>query len=470
MFYITVIMQKIFLDATRELAKHTNDVVDEIWNYIKVGRLVQAGVLLFAAQEHIRLGPSCKKNGYSKPDGFAIIARRIINSFYTLDLKTGLNEKEHEQPDATVKHLSSALLLVNAISQAGGALHEYIRVHPKVPHMDVFERVSSILKDFGFCPPEEGIDIGNLSPYKCEHYEEFLDNLNFMNQDGQFPLHHAAETFSVPMIKLLISKGASANVRMAGDAVIQGLLPVHVAVEKTCLHKYLEDNLLLNRDHPSYSKTDIYNLIHLLCLPEMKIFLDATRELAKHTNDLIGEVCNYIKDGKFVHAGVLLFAAQEHIRLGSYCKKNGNSKTDGFATIVNWIADGFDTFDLEMVPNDRGLEQPYLYMNTSVQSQIPHVDVLEHVSAILMDFGFCPTEEGFNIGNICFPKCLPRELPEKHGGTLVYFLSRLNLLLLGSSGPDSSSFVHRFIDLLQPDDFLPSGIDINDFFPWNPCH
>ncbi|GJM91172.1 hypothetical protein PR202_ga07521 [Eleusine coracana subsp. coracana] len=122
---------KIFLDATRELAKHTNDVVDEIWNYIKVGRLVQAGVLLFAAQEHIRLGPSCKRSGYSKPDGFAIIARQIINNFYTLDLKTGLNEKEHEQPDATVKHLSSALLLVNAISQAGGALHEYIRVHPK---------------------------------------------------------------------------------------------------------------------------------------------------------------------------------------------------------------------------------------------------------------------------------------------------------------------------------------------------
>lgn len=28
--------------------------------------------------------------------------------------------------------------------------------------MDVLERVSSILKDFGFCPPEEIINIGNL--------------------------------------------------------------------------------------------------------------------------------------------------------------------------------------------------------------------------------------------------------------------------------------------------------------------
>lgn len=212
MFYIAVIVQKIFLDATKELAKHTNDLVDEIWNYIKVGRLIQAGVLLFAAQEHIRPGPSCRKNGNSKPDGFAIIARWIINSFYTLDLKTDLNEKEHEQPDATVKHLSSAFLLINIISQAGGALYESIWVHKKVPHysavsifllsyvrfptvtinnilsrmpislfqllcffflieaenilqvphVDVFERVSSILKGFGFCPPEEGIDTGNL--------------------------------------------------------------------------------------------------------------------------------------------------------------------------------------------------------------------------------------------------------------------------------------------------------------------
>jgi hypothetical protein len=94
-------------------------------------------------------------------------------------------------------------------------------------------------------------------------------NPNWMSQYGHFPLHQAADIFSVDMIKLLLSKGASANVRTAGDAVIEGLLPLHVAVENTCLHKYLEDNLLPNREHPSYSKDDVYKLIHLLCLPEM---------------------------------------------------------------------------------------------------------------------------------------------------------------------------------------------------------
>lgn len=34
--------------------------------------------------------------------------------------------------------------------------------------------------------------------------------------------------------------------------------------------------------------------------------------------------------------------------------------------------------------------------------QVPHVDILERVSAILKDFGFCPTAEGFDIGNMYY--------------------------------------------------------------------
>ncbi|GJN19826.1 hypothetical protein PR202_gb07136 [Eleusine coracana subsp. coracana] len=354
---------KIFLDTIRELAKHTDDIIDEVWNYIKGGKLVQAGVLLIAAQEHIRLGPSCKQNGNINPDGFATIVSRIANHFYTFDLETGSNEKELEQPHANIN-----------------------------------------------------------CPYQCKEYKEVLDNPNCMNRYGQFPLHQAAKTLSADMVKLLICKGASANVRMAGE--VEGLLPLHVAVENTCLHKYLEDHLLPNREHPSYSKADVYKLIHILCLPEMKIFLDTTRELAKHTNDLVDEVWHYIKGGKLVHAGVVLLAAQEQIGLGSSSKKNGNSKPDGFATIVNRIVDHFYTFDLEMDQHEKELKQPHanikylssalllvnaisqagktLQEHIGMHSEVPHVDALERVSSILKDSGFYPAEEGFDIGNLAY--------------------------------------------------------------------
>jgi hypothetical protein len=87
---------------------------------------------------------------------------------------------------------------------------------------------------------------------------------------GYFPLHEAAERFSVGMIKLLFKYGASANVRTAGNEIIENLLPLHVAIENTCLHKYLEDNLPPfqdSLDHRYY----VYKLIQLLCLPEMVI-------------------------------------------------------------------------------------------------------------------------------------------------------------------------------------------------------
>lgn len=93
-------------------------------------------------------------------------------------------------------------------------------------------------------------------------------NPNCMNPHGYFPIHGAAERFSVDMIKLLFRHGTSANVRTVGDDVVQGLLPLHVAVENACMHKYLEDNLPPMQYHRDY----IYKLIHLLCLPEMVCF------------------------------------------------------------------------------------------------------------------------------------------------------------------------------------------------------
>ncbi|WVZ91426.1 hypothetical protein U9M48_037596 [Paspalum notatum var. saurae] len=118
---------------------------------------------------------------------------------------------------------------------------------------------------------------------------------NYMNPYGYFPLHEAAERFSVDMVKLLFEYGASTN------------------------------------DHLHY----IYKLIQLLCLPKMKIFLDTTRLLARKTNNLLDELWNYVEDGKLIQTAVLLLAAQESIRVGSSSRKRqGICKPDGFETIM----------------------------------------------------------------------------------------------------------------------------------------
>lgn len=74
MEYIQNSTWKIFLDTTRLLATKTSNLLDELWNYVKDGKLVQTAVLLLASQEQIRWGTSTQKTkGFSKPDGFETI-------------------------------------------------------------------------------------------------------------------------------------------------------------------------------------------------------------------------------------------------------------------------------------------------------------------------------------------------------------------------------------------------------------
>lgn len=39
--------------------------------------------------------------------------------------------------------------------------------------------------------------------------------------------------------------------------------------------------------------------------------------------------------------------------------------------------------------------------------QVPHLKVLEHVSSVLRDLGFCPTGEGIDVKNLSASYCIP---------------------------------------------------------------
>ncbi|KAL6907722.1 hypothetical protein ACP4OV_002761 [Aristida adscensionis] len=306
-------------------------------------------------------------------------------------------------------------------------------------------------------------------------------NPNCMNQYGYFPLHEAAERFSVDMVKLLLNHGALTCLRTAGSQVIEDLLPLHVAVENTCMHKYLEENLFPNVDHPDYptmvDDNYIYKLIHLLCLPEMKIFLDTTRVLAENTDNLLDEIWNYVADCKVVQTAILLLAAQKHIRGACSCRRNGNSKVNGFTAIINRIHHS----TLELVTyQDKEKHQQHqgkikLMLSTSLlvniishagqaidaaRSEASHVEVLERVSSILKAYGFNPTGEGINIENLCPYKF---KLPngeefdkDKHGSSVAARVSRDVPHLL-----DAKKDVRKK---------LPRGLELNytwqSFFPY----
>ncbi|KAG2613345.1 hypothetical protein PVAP13_4KG343100 [Panicum virgatum] len=243
-------------------------------------------------------------------------------------------------------------------------------------------------------------------------------NPNCINPYGYFPLHEAAERFSVDMIKLLFRHGASANVRTIGANIIEDLLPLHVAVENTCLHKYIEDNLYPIQNHQNY----IYKLIHLLCLPEMKIFLDTTRLLATKTDNLVDELWKYMEDGKLIQSAVLLLAAQEQIRGECSSKINGNVKQDGFSILMHRIFRSSIALRWEKSQNGNSRKQleekralvdctallidiisqagEFLSAYIQAHSEVPHVNVLDRVSSILEGFGFRTTRGSIDVNNL----------------------------------------------------------------------
>ncbi|GJN10523.1 hypothetical protein PR202_ga28622 [Eleusine coracana subsp. coracana] len=157
---------KIFLDTTRLLAKKTNNLLDELWNYVKNGKIVQTAVLLLAGQEQIRWGTSSKKReGFSKTDGFETIMTRTMK--YTVAFKENRNEQNVLETGLALECIT---FLFNIISNAGEDLDAYIQTHSEVPNVEVLQRVSSILNDHGFFTNGEGINVGNLSPFDCKMF------------------------------------------------------------------------------------------------------------------------------------------------------------------------------------------------------------------------------------------------------------------------------------------------------------
>ncbi|EMS45128.1 hypothetical protein TRIUR3_21276 [Triticum urartu] len=124
--------KKIFLDTIRLLAEKTNNLLEELWNYIEDGKIIQSAVLLLAAQEQIRGVSSSKINGSSKKNGFEIIEKCIMRHSYALRNEKGSLGMVQELLEERKTLNDCAWLLVDVISHAGEDLSAYIQAHSVV--------------------------------------------------------------------------------------------------------------------------------------------------------------------------------------------------------------------------------------------------------------------------------------------------------------------------------------------------
>ncbi|GAV63229.1 hypothetical protein CFOL_v3_06749, partial [Cephalotus follicularis] len=128
-------------------------------------------------------------------------------------------------------------------------------------------------------------------------------DLNVPLPHGSYPLHHAASVFSIHLIDLYLQHGGNT------DVIYNGLLPLNVALEKLGCHNYLVDWT---------AKDSIFKLITILCLPQMKVPLEATKLLAQHTKKATEELFRYAKDGRPLQMAVLLMVARDIVMAPIY--------------------------------------------------------------------------------------------------------------------------------------------------------
>ncbi|PVH39411.1 hypothetical protein PAHAL_5G495200 [Panicum hallii] len=170
-FLLCVPEMKMFLDTTRLIAKQTDSIVDEVWNYIRTEKLVEAAILLLAAQKQLR-GCRNKSSSQVSLNGFDIVKSRIDEALDSLHrkglamVKEGKNGKALQMLQNKKEALLTAHALVGIIQKAGEALEGYIQTYPEVSHEEIVEHVSSILTSSGIVYSGKGIDTGNLECYK----------------------------------------------------------------------------------------------------------------------------------------------------------------------------------------------------------------------------------------------------------------------------------------------------------------
>ena len=105
-----------FLDTTRLIAKQTDSLVDEVWNYIRTEKLVEAAILLLAAQKQLR-GCLNKSSSQVSLNGFDIVKSNIDEALDTLHLEVLAMVEEGKKGKALkkLKDKKEAILTARAL-------------------------------------------------------------------------------------------------------------------------------------------------------------------------------------------------------------------------------------------------------------------------------------------------------------------------------------------------------------------
>ncbi|KAK9274033.1 hypothetical protein L1049_018847 [Liquidambar formosana] len=152
---------------------------------------------------------------------------------------------------------------------------------------------------------------------------------------GCYPIHHAAKRLDPPLVLLFLRHGARTDIKLNVPHPYHdsdnGLLPLNIAIKAASNHKRLQDWT---------PRRSIFDLIAILCHPELKDALETVSLLAMRTKELQKIAYHsYAKEGKPIELAILLM----QMTPGSFCfiefQSKDGSASDGavkFSECINY--------------------------------------------------------------------------------------------------------------------------------------
>ncbi|KAL4339802.1 hypothetical protein GQ457_08G013430 [Hibiscus cannabinus] len=298
------------LNSVREHFRCTkeNEAKKEIYRYAKDGKLVEIATLLTVAPENVT-SPSLFK-GLHDPvlDGNMSLRQLVLSEIVSLMASqitlVSTSEEVHDELSNKLETMMSMLRLIEVFERVGYKIelfHRYLTSHPDITKMSKLELdthmaclliMTKFHKDFlkllgnCFICENEGtqLECGTTKIYTKRDVGAMTKWIPWLSYQPP----------TVEAIPILNNED---------DA--KGYLPLKAALEKLCNHPYLKDWTL---------EKSIFNLVCILCLPQLKESLERVRLVACKTEiETIG--CDLARQGKLIELASLLMVAPEKLKI-----------------------------------------------------------------------------------------------------------------------------------------------------------
>ncbi|KAK8691943.1 hypothetical protein V6N13_075434 [Hibiscus sabdariffa] len=289
--YMMIVFCQCETEILNSVRKHfrctkENEAKKEIYRYAMDGKLVEVATLLTVAPENVT-SPSLFK-GLHDPalDGNMSLRQLVLSEIVSLmALQITLvptSEEVHDKLNNKLETMMSMLRLIEVFERVGYKIelfHGYLTSHPditKVSKLELATHMACLLIGEGFA---EYKDFDLKRSISCavvtKFHKDFLELLGTQLEGGTTKIYtkHDPGAMWIPRLSYQPPTVEAIPILNNEDDA-KGYLPLKAALEKLCNHPYLKDWTL---------EKSIFNLVCILCLPQLKESLERVRLVACKT-------------------------------------------------------------------------------------------------------------------------------------------------------------------------------------------